>query len=119
MSGQTLALVGAAIAVALLLGVALGLALGLYLGERGRRMDAITREVYGQPLARPARIIPQPKTPEERAQSYGHDPKTIERGIEDLLRRAKKDGVSMSRADAEAQVLYMLHPDTMLEGQVP
>ena len=112
----SLLVAGAAVLAVLL--VALGLALGLWWGERGRRIDAQTREIYGQPRARPARIIEQPMSPEQRAESVGYDPATIERGVESILAEAKKQGRRMSVDDARAQALAMLHPDAQLEGML-
>jgi hypothetical protein len=96
-----------------------GLFFGLWQGERHRRQDAQNREVYGQPRARPARMIPQPPDVEERARTYGHNPDTIKKGKEQLRAMYEAEGRRVSDEDLEAQVLAMLHPDTMTEGQFP
>jgi hypothetical protein len=97
----------------------LGLVLGLYRGERARLRDAQNRETYGHPQRAPARAIPQPPTAEERAENYGYDPATLERGIADVMKHAEAQGQRVTREVAKAQVLALLHPDSMIEGAFP
>lgn len=96
--------------VFLAIGLFIGLTLGLYLGERGRRIDAQHREVYGHPLKKPARAIPQPPDPEDRARDMGFDPATVERGKDNLRAMYRAAGRAVPNdEELERQAYMMLH----------
>ena len=99
--------------------LAAGLFAGLWWGERGRRIAAENMRLYGQPTARPARIIEQPPDAEQRAANLGYSEEVVEKGIAQVMTLAKEAGRPVTREEARQQVIYMLHPDTMLEGHLP
>jgi hypothetical protein len=86
-------------------------ALGLWVGERGRRIAAEKREVYGTPIATPTkgRTLPPATDPEHRAMTAGFSEETIERGIASIMAEARRQGRPMDPLEARNVVEAMLY----------
>lgn len=112
------------LAVATLM-VLTGLSIGLYLGERGRRQALERQLVTGNPMGTRAEVRAPEVEPEERiakvgqpARDYEVSRKTIKNGIRSVMQEAQRQGQKMSEAEAERQVLAMLHPDYNPDAQL-
>jgi hypothetical protein len=98
------------VALLLLTALAFG-ALGLWWGERGRRIAAENREIYGNPVTGPASVRQtDTDTPEARAAEAMPfvSEATVERGARALMAQARLDGKPLSYPDAEKMAKDML-----------
>ena len=110
------------------------LATGMWLGERGKRLFIQNFQVYGQPNPLQKAVSWDDPTPEDRIEEtitnlesvmgtrvtrsgpedngkIEYDEKTLENGIEYILKAAKEEGVQLSRDEARDEVERMLNAE--------